>query len=63
MKAGYACAVLAFAAGALWLAVVTNEFDDDAAYARMFLVLAAVFGLAAGGLLAAWWRRSGQPQR
>lgn len=62
MKTGFLCAVLAFVSGLLWVAVVTNESDDDAADARMFLVLTAVLGLAAACVLAAWWRRAGQAQ-
>jgi hypothetical protein len=47
----------------MWLVVATNDFEDDAADARMFRVLAAVFILAAAGFLVAWWRRAGHPPR
>jgi hypothetical protein len=62
MKTGFVCAVLAFLAAFLWLAAVTSGREDDAGDARMFATLAAVFGLAAGGLLTTWWRRAGRPQ-
>jgi apolipoprotein N-acyltransferase len=63
MKAGGICGVLAFGSGFMWLVVVTNDFEDDAADARMFLVLTSVLGLVAAVLLVAWWRRSGHPPR
>ena len=61
MKAGFLCAVLAFGSAFLWLAVITNDFQDDARDARMFLALVAIFGVTAVCLLAAWWRRAGKP--
>ncbi len=63
MKAGWICGVLAFGSGLMWLVVVTNDFEDDAADARLFLALTAVFVLAAAGFLLTWWRRAGRPRR
>lgn len=61
MKSGVLCAVLAFVSTLLWLAVITNDFQDDATDARMFLSLATVFGVTAVCLLGVWWRRAGKP--
>ena len=63
MKTGYVCAVLSFLAAFFWLAAATSGREDDARDARTFAMLAAVLALAASGLLTAWWRRSGGPQR
>lgn len=61
MKVGVLFAVLAFGSAVLWLAVITNDFEDDARDARMFLLLTAIFGASSLVLLAAWWRRAGRP--
>ena len=56
MRTGYLCGVLAFGSLFMWLAVVTDGFEDDAADARMFLALGVVCGLGAVAFLTAWWR-------
>lgn len=63
MKTGFICAVLAFLAALFWLAAATSGRAADAGDARVFAVIAAVFALAAGGLLTAWWRRAGRSKR
>ena len=63
MMTGYVCAVLALMAAVFWLAAATSGREADAGDARIFAMLAAVLALAAGGLLATWWRRAGGPQR
>ena len=63
MKTGYVCAVLAFLATFFWLAAATSGREADAGGARIFAMLTAVLAVAAGGLLATWWRRAGGPQR
>ena len=63
MKAGYLSGLLAFLAWFMWLAVVTNDFEDDAADARMFFALGVLFALGAVLFLTAWWRRAGRPPR
>ena len=61
MKVGVLFAVLAFGSAILWLAVITNDFDDDARDARMFLLLTAIFSVSFLVLIAGWWRRAGRP--
>jgi hypothetical protein len=60
MKAGYICAVLSSLAAVLWLAATTSGREADADDARMYLIVAEVLALAAGGLLTLWWRRAGR---
>lgn len=61
LKVGVLFAVLALGTAILWLAVITNDFEDDARDARMFLSLTAIFSVSSLVLLAAWWRRAGRP--
>jgi hypothetical protein len=63
MKSGFLCAVLSLAAAFVCIAVLTNGRDDNAEDARMFATIAVVLAAAAAGLLTAWWRRAGRPQR
>ena len=63
MKTGALCGGLALCSAFMWLVVVTNDFEDDAADARFFLVLTAGFALGAVLLLTAWWRKAGRPHR
>lgn len=63
MKAGVLSAGLAFGSALLWVAVITNDFQDNARDARMFMSLTAVFSVGAVCLLTAWWRRAGKSPR
>jgi apolipoprotein N-acyltransferase len=63
MKTGYLSGALAFTSLFMWLVVVTNEFEDDAADAQVFLGLGILFALGAVLSLSAWWRRAGRPPR
>lgn len=63
MTVGSVSGLLACTSWFMWLAVVTNDFEDDAADARMFLALGVGCGLGAVTLLTAWWRLAGGPPR
>lgn len=54
---------MAATAGWIWLAAATSGHEDDADDARVLSIVPVVLAFVAGGLLAAWWRRSGAAGR